>query len=302
MTLRLRSGQAGLGVVAVFALMVASAGVLHARDTHTPLAAASDRWLYIRSPRISRLLAMNFSTVTADSYWLRTIQHFGGDRLSNRRDRPFELLYPLLDLTTALDPQFSVAYRFGAMFLSEPPPGGPGRPDQAIRILEKGLRASPERWQYAHDIGFVELWRGDSKAAASWFRRASAMPKSPIWLGPLAATTMMTGGDRDAAKRWLTDMRMTATEEWVRKTAERRLTQLVALDDIDALEAMVPVFQQKMHRDPTGWPDFEAAGLLKGLPTDPAGAPYVYFPASGLVRLHPQSPLGPLPQFPGAAR
>jgi hypothetical protein len=188
------------------------------------------------------------------------------------------------------------------MFLSEPPPGGPGRSDQAIRLLEKGLRASPGKWQYAHDIGFVELWRGDSRAAASWFRRAGAMPDAPIWLGPLAATTMMTGGDRNAAKAWLTDMRMTATEEWVRNIAERRLTQLVALDDIDHLQAMVPEFQKKMHRDPTGWADFEAAGLLKGLPTDPAGAPYVYFPASGLVRLHPQSPLGPLPEFPAGPR
>jgi hypothetical protein len=286
------------GVFLAIALMTASAGVLHARDTRAPLMTASDRWLYIRSPRVGRVLAMNFSTVVADSYWLRTIQHFGGDRLSHRRDRPFELLYPLLDFTTSLDPKFSAAYRFGAMFLSEPPPGGPGRPDQAIRILEKGLRASPGKWQYAHDIGFVELWRGDARAAASWFRRAGAMPDAPIWLGPLAATTMMTGGDRNAAKAWLTDMRMTATEEWVRNIAERRLTQLVALDDIDKLQAMVPAFQKKMHRDPTGWADFEAAGLLKGLPTDPAGAPYVYFPASGLVRLHPQSPLAPLPEFP----
>jgi hypothetical protein len=290
------------GVFLAIALMAASAGVLHARDTRTPLMAASDRWLYIRSPRVGRVLAMNFSTVIADSYWLRTIQHFGGDRLSHRRDRPFELLYPLLDFTTSLDPKFSSAYRFGAMFLSEPPPGGPGRPDQAIRILEKGLRASPGKWQYAHDIGFVELWRGDAKAAASWFRRAGAMPDAPIWLGPLAATTMMTGGDRNAAKAWLTDMRVTATEAWVRNIAERRLTQLVALDDIDKLQAMVPAFQKKMHRDPTGWADFEAAGFLKGLPTDPAGAPYVYFPASGLVRLHPQSPLGPLPEFPRDAR
>ena len=157
--------------------------------------------------------------------------------------------------------------------------------------------------EYAHDIGFVNLWHGnDPKVAAGWFRRAAAMPGAPNWLGPLAATTMMTGGDRSAAKTWLVEMRNTATEEWVRKIAGRRLTQMVALDDIDQLQAMVPVFQQKMHRDPTGWPDFEAAGLLRGLPTDPSGAPYVYFPASGRVRLHPTSALGPLPEFPGMPR
>lgn len=290
------------GVLVVLALMAASAAILRARDQRGTLSASSGRWLYVRSPKVGRLLAMNYAGIVADSYWLRTIQHFGGDRLSHRRDRPFELLYPLLDLTTSLDPQFSSAYRFGAMFLSEPPPGGPGRPADAIRLLEKGLRVSPDKWQYAHDIGFVKLWGGDSAAAASWFRRAGAMKDAPIWLGPLAATTMMTGGDRNAAKAWLTELRATASEEWVRKIADRRLTQLIALDDIDELQRMVPAFQLKMHRDPTGWPDFEAAGLLRGLPTDPAGAPYVYFPASGRVRLHPQSPLGPLPEFPGSAR
>ena len=291
------------GVAVVLALLVASSAVLRARDHRSQMSASGERWLYIRSPRVMRVLSMNFAPAVADSYWLRTVQHFGGDRLAHRRTGAFELLYPLLDLTTSLDPRFTVAYRFGAIFLSEPPPGGPGRSDEAIRLLEKGLRVLPAKWQYAHDIGFVHLWHGnDPKVAAAWFRRAAEMPGAPNWLGPLAATTMMTGGDRNAAKSWLVEMRNTATEEWIRKIAERRLTQMVALDDIDQLQAMVPLFQQKMHRDPTGWPDFEAAGLLNGLPTDPTGAPYVYFPASGRVRLHPSSTLGPLPEFPGGAR
>ena len=49
------------------------------------------------------------------------------------------------------------------------------------------------------------------------------MPGAPNWLGPLAATIMMTGGDRGAARAWLTEMRQTASEEWVRRIAERRL-------------------------------------------------------------------------------
>ena len=291
------------GVVVALAMMWASAGVLRARDARALVSTSSERWLDIRSPRLARVLATNFAPMVSDFYWLRTIQHFGGDRLTHPRTGAFELLYPLLDLTTTLDPRFSVAYRFGAIFLSEPPPGGPGRSDEAIRLLEKGLRASPDKWQYAHDIGFVHLWHGnDPKVAAAWFRRAADMPGAPNWLGPLAATTMMTGGDRNAAKTWLVEMRDTATEEWIRKIAERRLTQMVALDDIDQLQGMVPEFQAKMHRDPTGWADFEAAGLLRVLPIDPSGAPYVYFPASGRVRLHPKSALGPLPEFPGTPR
>ena len=38
-----------------------------------------------------------------------------------------------------------MAYQFGALFLAEQPPGGPGRPDLAIALLEKGLRAGEVR-------------------------------------------------------------------------------------------------------------------------------------------------------------
>jgi len=276
--------------------------VLGARDARVPLTRSADRGLYLRSGPAARAMALSFKALAADVYWLRTIQHFGGDRLSSRRDRPFELLQPLLDLTTTLDPHFNVAYRFGAIFLAEPQPGGPGRPDQAIALLEKGLVAQPGRWQYAQDIGFVYLWhRSDPKAAALWFRRAADMPGAPNWLGAVGGRRLV-GADRSMAAAWLEDMAEHAAEPWVRRIAARRLAQLAAMNQIDQLEALVPEFQKKMQRNPTGWPDFEAAGLSRGVPVDPAGAPYVYFPASGLVRLHPQSPLAPLPVVAGRTR
>lgn len=290
----------GLAVAVVaLALCVASSALVAARDRWTPVAVSDRRDLYLRSGRAARALAGPLDALAADLYWLRVVQHFGGDRLSHRAARPFELLQPLLDLTTTLDPHFTAAYRFGAIFLAEPPPGGPGRPDQAIALLEKGLAATPGRWQYAHDIGFVYLWSlGDPSGAAAWFRRAAAMPGAPNWLEPLAATTM-AGADRRAATAWLTEMATHAGEAWIRRIAAHRLLQVRAMDEIDQLRAMVPVVQARLGRNPAGWDDFVAAGVLRAAPADPAGAPYVYFPASGMVRLSPASPLAPLPRLPG---
>jgi hypothetical protein len=42
----------------------------------------------------------------SDVYWIRTIQHYGRDFKNRKRANRFELLYPLLDLTTTLDPRF----------------------------------------------------------------------------------------------------------------------------------------------------------------------------------------------------
>jgi hypothetical protein len=127
------------------------------------------------------------------------------------------------------------------------------------------------------------------------------MPGAPNWLGPMAATTM-TNADREVAASWLKDMAEHASEAWIRRIAEHRLAQLAAMADIERLEALVPQFQKRMQRNPTGWPDFQLTGLISAVPLDPAGAPYVYFPASGRVRLDPRSPLSPLPELPGRAR
>lgn len=288
--------------VAVVLLLTGASAVLGARDRWTPVTISDRRDLLLRSGRAARALAGPLDALAADLYWLRVVQHFGGDRLSRRATRPFELLQPLLDLTTTLDPDFAAAYRFGAIFLAEPAPGGPGRPDQAIALLEKGLAATPARWQYAHDIGFVHLWNlGDPAGAAAWFRRAATMPGAPNWLEPLAATTL-AGADRRAAAAWLARMAAEASEAWIRRIAAHRVLQLRAMDDIDRLRALVPVVQARLGRNPTGWADFLAAGALPAAPVDPSGAPYVYFPASGMVRLAPDSPLAPLPMMPGGPR
>ena len=187
-------------------------------------------------------MALEFDAVAADVYWIRAIQHYGGERLApSGAPRHYERLYPLLDMTTSLDPYFSIAYRFGAIFLSEPYPGGPGRPDLAIALLRKGIAAQPTRWHYYHDIGFVHYWAlQDPHGAAAWFRQAAAVPGAPNWLLPVAAAMLTETSDRTAA-RYLWRQILEADEDWLRKRAERGLLQLDALDQIDRLSAVVSV-------------------------------------------------------------
>ena len=111
--------------------------------------------------------ALSYRSLLADVYWIRSLQHYGRTKMAESGETKYDLLYPLLDLTTSLDPRFNIAYRFGSIFLTENPPGGPGRPDLAIALLEKGLAAQPLRWEYAEDIGFVYYRAGNyAKAAA----------------------------------------------------------------------------------------------------------------------------------------
>jgi hypothetical protein len=210
----------------------------------------------------------------------------------------FSLLYPLLDLTTSLDPRFNIAYRFGAIFLAEPYPGGAGRPDLAIALLEKGLRERPDKWEYMQDIGFVHYWWvRDYPAAALWFDRASKVPGAPWWLRSLAATTLAEGGDRQSSRTMWESIRQSAEIDWLRRDAERRLSQLTALDQIDALQNLVDQVTKRDGAPPATWAPLLGGHPLPGIPVDPAGAPYE-LDASGRVRLSMKSPLLPMPLEP----
>ena len=277
-------------------LLGASVALQAGRDRVAPRMDVGDRFLYLQSGETLKRVALSFDAVLADVYWIRTLQHFGGDRLKTDRGRRYELLYPLLDLTTTLDPRFNIAYRFGAIFLSEAWPGGPGRPDLAVSLLRKGIANDASKWQYMQDAGFVYYWAlGDFENAAAWFQRASRVPGAPSWLEPLAATTLAQGGDRAASRFLWQQIARSAEDDWMKSEADRRLLQLDALDQIDWLQARIRPYAARHQGEPLAWEALVRSGILRATPRDPTGEPYVLNPWWGSVTVSERSPLFPMP-------
>ena len=287
-------GLAG-GVVLAAAAFAAAVGFQMVRDRIYPREQAQQRAvMYVQSPVVLRRLALSYDALVADVYWIRALQHYGGERLSRRVARKYDLLYPLLDLTTSLDPYFTIAYRFGAIFLSEPPPGGPGQTGQAVALLKKGIAAQPTKWQYYHDLAFVYYWQlHDLKSAAQWFRLAQQQPGAPNWLEPVAASLLIQGGDR-ASARFLLQQILKSEEPWLQRMATRGLLQIDALDVIDQLRVVIG-----RNRPPPGetysWEGLIRRGALRGVPLDPTGLPYEIDPDSGAVSVSRRSELSPMP-------
>jgi len=295
-------------VLLVGALLAAAAGLQRVREEKYPSTAIADASLYVTSGNTLRRMTAGYNALAADLYWIRAIQYYGDINLkphvapalvpSRGAPADYQLLYPLLDLTTSLDPRFNIAYRFGSIFLAEAPPGGAGRPDLAVALLQKGLRERPDKWEYMQDIGFVYYWWfRDFHAAADWFTRASQVPGAPWWLRSLAATTLLEGGDRRSSRTMWEAIRQSAEIDWLRHDAERRLSQLAALDQIDALQKLVDQATRRDGAPPTSWTPLLGGRPLPGIPVDPAGTPYEV-DASGRVRLSTRSPLFPIPEEP----
>lgn len=294
-----------LGVVVLAGtLMAAAAGLQQVREQRYGRPSEVESSLYLSGATLSNV-TKGYAALAADLYWIRAIQYYGGlkRQAEHAADQAppatgFPLLYGLLDNTTTLDPAFSIAYRFGAIFLAEAYPRGAGRPDQAIALLEKGLRHQPDKWEYMQDIGFVHYWwRHDYPAAAEWFNRAADVPGAPWFVRSLAAVTLAEGGDRRSSRTMWTSIHETADNDWLKNEAERRLQQLDALEFIDTLQARVDAFMQQTGRAPEDWGALVRARLVPGVPVDPARTPYE-INAAGRVVLSPRSPLFPLPDEP----
>ena len=308
----MRTATRATAVVVIVAILMAGAVELQAvREERFPSGAEDEATLYLRSGSLLQRLTVALNALAADVYWIRAIQYYGGTkrRLDAAFDPPpppmlaaptaheYDLLYPLLDITTTLDPRFNIAYRFGAVFLGEPFPHGPGRPDLAVALLLKGVRARPEKWEYLQDIGFVHYWYiQDYRTAAEWFRKASEVPGAPWWLRSLAATTLAQGGDRQSSRTMWQAIQQSAEIDWLKTDAARRLQQLDALDAIDQLQSIVDMFTKRFGAPPPDWNAVVRAGLLRGIPPDPAGTPFEI--VDGRVGLSRRSKLFPLPAEP----
>ncbi len=294
---RLTGRDMAVALALIAGLFGSALGVQAIRDRVSPKPASGDpAMLYVRSGSFLAKASLSYQALLADVYWIRAIQYFGGTRLSRESAKQYDLLYPLLDITTSLDPRFTLAYRFGAIFLADKMPDGPGRPDLSIALLQKGLAAQPEKWEYAQDAGFVYYWwLQDYLTAARWFERASRIPGSPWWLRPMAASLLAQGGDRRASRQLWEHMYRSADNEWLLNSARLRLAQLDALDQIDALSAIVQRYRQAAGRYPQSWNALVAAGWLPSVPVDPSGVAYVLDPARGEITVATDSRLYPLP-------
>jgi hypothetical protein len=245
--------------------------------------------LVMRSGSMLKLMSLEYTPLVADLYWTRVVQYYGNKRL--RRDTTLELLWPLLDITTTLDPNLIPAYRFGSTFLSEPQPRGAGRPDLAVQLLERGIRANPDAWRLYEDLGFVYYFAlHDYPKAAGAFIEGSKNPNAPVWMKILAARVSERGETRETSVFLWNEIYTSSRDPQLQQNALTHLRLLTAEADCEKLDDVATEYEKRTGRLPKSVNDLVSARLLPGAPVDPLGFVYV-FDSDGMARLNPASPL-----------
>ena len=278
-----------LAVVTVPVLFLAIAALQARIDVLSAPLAQEREELLLRSGSLLEKLSLGYDSLLADIYWTRAVQYYG-TRLQDKSGN-FELLAPLLNIAATLDPKLLIVYQFGGIFLSDHPPGGAGRPDLAVELVQRGIAANPSEWRLYYDLGFIYYTRlKDYQKASQAFLQGSEIPDAPIWMKIMAARVAQNGESLDTSRLIWVELYNSTKDDSVRKNAFEHVQSLDAEIALKRLNESSEDYWKKFGRFPKSMQELRDAGLLEGDLKDPAGYPYTMGP-NGVPQLDPGSPI-----------
>lgn len=264
-------------LAAILVVCLAAAVFTVARADRARPSATLEEVLYIPSPSVVKRMSLGYNGLLADIYWTRAVQYFG--RKHVLRSQEYKLLAPLLDITTQLDPHLTVAYQFGAIFLTQPPPNGAGDPDAAIKLVQYGIRQNPDDWHLYYNLGFIYyLEKKDYADAAQAFEQGSKVPNAHPFLKLLAARMAERGGDLETARMLWTMTYENSKDKDIKANAVSHLQALQVDAEVPRLEQLAQDFFRRSGHYPENWVELVHAGYLPGIPLDPLGHPFKLAP------------------------
>lgn len=243
----------------------------------------------LRSGKLVKVMSLEYAPLLADIYWTRVVQYYGNKHVRGQAN--LELLWPLLDITTTLDPNLLISYRFGAMFLSQAAPAGAGRPDLAVQLIQRGIQANPDYWRLYEDLGFVYYFDlKDYQKASEAFLEGSKKPNAQLWMKVMAAKVAAEGESFATSVFLWKDIYDSTADPSVKKNAMLHLQLLKVKEDCKQLDALADEYAKRYGKRPGRMSEMVQAGLLRGIPGDPLGFAYV-FGQDGRAKLSLDSPL-----------
>jgi tetratricopeptide (TPR) repeat protein len=265
--------------------LAASVAALRRVDQIRPQATL-DEVLYINSPTVLKRASLGYDGLLADIYWTRAVQYFGNRH--HNYAQSYNLLAPLLEITTTLDPHLLVAYQFGASFLAPKPPNGAGQSDRAVQLMEYGIQNNPNEWRLYYNLGFVYYTElKDYGKAADAFARGSQVPGAHPFLRVLAGLMAQHAGDFETARALWAATYQTSQDKLIRQNAAEHLRAVRVDEDITNLQSAVTRFGQRTGRLPSNISELAAAEGLRGVPVDPDGNPYRLTPEGRILVQNP---------------
>ena len=259
-------------LVALVVLLGAVVGLqaLQASGSRCGLPAGVDRATCSTCGRPSvKRAALSYDALLADVYWIRAVQHYGSTKLSTdarQAVRPALSAARSDDVArSALQHRVSVRRDLPGRAVS----GGrrPARPGDRAAAEGASSAARQVGVRAGHRLRLLLVAARLRAGRASGSSAPARCPARRTGCRPLAAVTLAEGGNRAAraccGPRSLND----ADADWLQDQARFRLSQLDAMDQIDALRRRwCRLYRARTGSLPRSWDDLDRAGFLRGIP------------------------------------
>ena len=93
-----------------------------------------------------------------------------------------DYIYPMLDRVTTVDPHFILPYVFGGVYILMEI----GEFEEATKLLEKGYKANPGRWEFPFYLGWIYwMYRGDMEKTTEYLLEAVSKKECPQYVSNL---------------------------------------------------------------------------------------------------------------------
>ena len=225
--------------------------------------------MYFPSGVALRAVSMGFYAPLSDLVWLRFIQYYGEHRMT---DVKFDFLYHILDILTTLDSRFTYAYTLGALMLTH----DASNPDQAKRLLKKGMYQNPDDWRLPFIYAFINYaFLGEHPTARTYFKIAAMKPHAPDLPRRWAAfVTYFKLGDLKSSLALWVDLYNNTENPEEKIIATYYIEKISMKLDIERLDRGVRTFAERFGRLPYDLRELVMSGAIESIPDEPHGETY----------------------------
>jgi len=134
-----------------------------------------------------------------------------------------DYIYPMLDRVTTLDPHFISPYIFGGVYVLMET----GEIDASLKLLQKGYKTNPERWQLPFYLGWIEwMYKGNIEETYKYLLEAVRKEGCPRYVGDLLTGLSAKLGRSELTKRYLRGLLKSTDNPEIKKQIKKLLQEI----------------------------------------------------------------------------
>lgn len=185
---------------------------------------------FLTPPPLVERFVFDFNSITADLFWIRTIQDMdfceNKDFLGRCKGNPW--LFKMLEATSNIEPKYRIIYAAGGLILSVVINDKVG----ASEIFDRGVKEFPKDWYIAYRAAYHALYELDDYKKAADLLKQAGDSGAPSWVYSLSSRLYHQQGYSELAQRIISDLSGDPIHEKLVKSMKTKIYEKVQIEKV----------------------------------------------------------------------